>query len=226
MTSPDVTLKRRQTGNTNPLAHCPQKGKPAKLVENCPHTGNSAICLITGTGSSAKSLAQQAILPNHWHTPPHASNSAKSLAHCPQTYNFTKSLAQAILPHHWHSVHRQTVLPNHWNAPPHTYNSAKSLAHCPHTDNSAKSLAQAIMTNHWHAPQHTGYSAKSLAHCPQTNNSAKSPAQAIIPNHLSFACSSTYWLFCQITGTLLHKLAILPNHWHRQFCQITGTMST
>jgi hypothetical protein len=60
-----------------------------------------------------------------------------------------------------------------------------------------------------------------MAQRPHTDNSAKSLSQAILPN---------LWhrQFCQITGTLLHKL---PNHWHRQFCQITdmlitGTLST
>jgi hypothetical protein len=68
----------------------------------------------------------QAILP-HTTSTPHTGNSAKSLAHCPQTDNYAKSLAQAILPNHWHTLS-------------HIVNSAKSLAHClQQTDNSAKS---------------------------------------------------------------------------------------
>jgi hypothetical protein len=214
-------------------------------------------CQITGTGeimgNSAKSLAHclqkdnsakslaQAILPNHWHAPPHSGYSAKSLA--------------------------QPILPNHWHAPPHTGNSAKSLAHCPSwrslastvilpyhwhrqfcqslacsskcrlfcqiigTGTSAKSLAQAtlsnhwhtvstdrqfcqiaILPNHWHTPPHSGNSAKSLA-CSSTDRQFCQITGTGI-SAKSLACSSTYWIFCQITGTLSID---------RQFCQITGT---
>jgi hypothetical protein len=195
--------------------------------------------------NSAKSLAQ-AILPNHWHAPPHSGYSAKSLA---------KPLMLAHCPS-WRSLANTVILPNHWHRQfcqiTGTGNSAKSLARsstcrlfsqingtlCPQTDNSAKSLAQAIMGN----------CAKSLAHCLQNDNSAKSLAQAILPNlwhappHSGYSAKSlaqpilpTHWHAPPHTGNSAKSLAhcpswrslantvILPNHWHRQFCQITGT---
>ena len=181
------------------MAHC------------CPHTDNSAFCQITDTGNSAKSLAP-AILPNHWHTPPHTrDNSAKSLA-------------------------QQAILPNHWLTPQHTSNSAKSLAHCPHTGYSAKSLAQIILPNHWYqqfCQIGTGKSAKSLAHY-STYRKQFCQITGIAGNSDNFlACFSTYRQFCQITGTHCPHSgnsakslapAILPNHWHRQICEFTGTL--
>jgi hypothetical protein len=200
--------------------------------------------MITGTGTSAKSLAQailsnhwhtvptdrqfyqMAILPNHWHTPPRMGYSAKSLAHCLQTDNSAKSMAQAILPNqwqsqfcqitgtllhiqailpnHWHTVYRQTILPNHCLTG--TLSTERQFCQITGTDNSAKSLA-----------------------CSSTCRlfSAKSLAQPILPDH---------WHAPPHTGNSAKSLAhcpswrslattvILPNHWHRQFCQITGML--
>jgi hypothetical protein len=202
MTSPDVTLKRRQTGNTNPLAHCPQKGKPAKLVENCPHTGNSAICLITGTGSSAKSLAQQAILPNHWHTPPHAgNNSAKSLAL--KAGNSAKSLAHS-------STYRQFCQISGTSS---TYRQFCQIT------GTLLHKQETILPYHWHSRQFCqitgeGNSAKSLAHS-STYRRQFCQITGTAGNSANFlACFSTYRQFCQISGTL-------STYW--LFWQITGT---
>ena len=64
--APGMLLHMQAIGNSSSksLAHCPQQ-----------------------TDNSAK-LLEQAILPNHWYTPPYTGNSAKSLA-------------QEILPNHW-----------------------------------------------------------------------------------------------------------------------------
>ncbi len=157
-----------------------------------------------------KSLAQ-AILPNHWHTPPCTGNSAKSLV-------------QELLPNHWHE------------APPQTSNSAKSLAlyqqailpnrwhrqFCQITGTHLHMTIKAILPNHWHRqfcqitgmplhPPHTSNSAKLLEHCSLTIlNSAKIITGMHLHNRK----------FCQIAGTLLHinRKAVLLNHWHsRQF---------
>ena len=66
----------------------------------------------------------QAILPNHWHAPPHSGNSAKSLA--------------------------KPIMPNHWHAPPHTgkfcqitgtLSTCRLFCQITGTGNSAKPLA-------------------------------------------------------------------------------------
>ena len=152
-------------------------------MANCPHSGNSA-----------KSLAQEAILPNHW---------PRQFCQISGTSNSAKSLAQ------------QSVLPNHWLIPPHTGNSAKSLAHCPHTGYSAKSLAQTILPILWLRQfcQITGASnsAKSVAH--SSTNMRKFCCQ--ITGTLPLARSSRY----RQTGNSAKSLA----RSYRQFCHITGT---
>jgi hypothetical protein len=146
-----------------------------------PNHWHRQFCQITGT-----LLHIQGILPNHWQTPPHPGNSAKSLAHCPQTDTSAQSLArqfcqitgmllhiQAILPNHWHTVNRQKILPNHW----HMQFSDKQFCQITDTGNSTKSLACSssymqfcqiagtLSTDrHFCQITGTGKSAKSLAH--------------------------------------------------------------
>ena len=206
------------------LAHCPQVDNFAtslahssthrqfcKITVTHPHTGSSAKLLAPHCpqrDNSAKSLTH-AMLPYHWHAPPHTGNSsAKSLAHCPQTAgNSGKSLAQAILPNHWHrhfcKITGTLSTDKQFRQITDTRNAVISLA-CSSTYRKFFCRITATLSTDRQFCQitGTGISAKSLAHCPQTDNSAKSLAQAILPNHWhapphtgyaakSLACSST-----------------------------------
>jgi hypothetical protein len=200
------------------LAHCPQTDNSAKsqaqaILPNHWHNPQHTRILPNHWHTVNKHTILPnhwfKILPNHWHAPPHpAGNSAKSLAHCPQTDNSAKFLAQAILCQItgrlldmiWDRkfcqitgiiLHIQAILPKHsW----HTAHRQTILPNDTRTGDSAKSLAhfsiQAILPNHWHTVnRHT-----------------------FLQNHCQ----------CQITGILLHIQAILPNCWRWKFCQITA----